>query len=248
MLDADNLFLRKTDELFQCGQFCAVFINPCIFHTGLFVLQVEFRSRPSSNLEIRVAIETFEEKVREMITYSCQYHYELFLLIFTLQNSACDIFLIVLVNVSLQPSAGVFKDMLHQLEVGKENPDGADQGFISGYFPDLLDRPMFHPPANGTKLDGNYRLPLGYQMDASYYCKLQENSLLAQPVEHINLLALIALILLFSDLRLRWNIPCGPNSVITFPGAPWLKPWYWWSWPVLPLGISWHEQRRRTLG
>lgn len=40
MLDADNLFLQKTDELFQCGQFCAVFINPCYFHTGLFVLQV----------------------------------------------------------------------------------------------------------------------------------------------------------------------------------------------------------------
>lgn len=40
MLDSDNLFLHNTDELFQCGQFCAVFINPCIFHTGLFVLQV----------------------------------------------------------------------------------------------------------------------------------------------------------------------------------------------------------------
>ena len=44
MLDADNLFLQKTDELFQCGQFCAVFINPCIFHTGLFVLQVKLSS------------------------------------------------------------------------------------------------------------------------------------------------------------------------------------------------------------
>lgn len=42
MLDADNLFLRKSDELFQCGQFCAVFINPCIFHTGLFVLEVSY--------------------------------------------------------------------------------------------------------------------------------------------------------------------------------------------------------------
>ncbi|XP_038725657.1 putative glucuronosyltransferase PGSIP8 [Tripterygium wilfordii] len=156
MLDSDNLFLQKTDELFQCGQFCAAFINPCIFHTGLFVLK---------------------------------------------------------------PSMDVFKDMLHQLEIGKENEDGADQGFIGAYFPDLLDQPMFHPPANGTKLDGTYRLPLGYQMDASYYY-----------------------------LRLRWSVPCGPNSVITFPGAPWLKPWYWWSWPVLPLGISWHEQRRQTLG
>ncbi|XP_077235432.1 putative glucuronosyltransferase PGSIP8 [Tasmannia lanceolata] len=156
MLDSDNLFLQNTDELFQCGQFCAVFINPCIFHTGLFVLQ---------------------------------------------------------------PSMEVFKNMRHELEIGRDNPDGADQGFLSGYFSDLLDGPMFHPPANGTKLDGDYRLPLGYQMDASYFY-----------------------------LKLRWSIPCGPNSVITFPSAPWLKPWYWWAWPVLPLGISWHEERRKTLG
>ncbi|ONI06596.1 hypothetical protein PRUPE_5G069400 [Prunus persica] len=156
MLDADNLFLRNADELFQCGQFCAAFINPCIFHTGLFVLQ---------------------------------------------------------------PSMEVFKDMLHELKIGRDNPDGADQGFIGGYFPDLLDQPLFRAPPNGSKLNGTYRLPLGYQMDASYYY-----------------------------LRLHWSVPCGPNSVITFPGAPWLKPWYWWSWPVLPLGISWHAQRQQTLG
>ncbi|KNA21478.1 hypothetical protein SOVF_042790 [Spinacia oleracea] len=156
MLDADNLFLQNTDELFQCGQFCASFINPCIFHTGLFVLQ---------------------------------------------------------------PSEKVFKDMLHQLDIKRPNSDGADQGFLGSYFSNLLDMPMFHPPPNATKLDGHYRLPLGYQMDASYYY-----------------------------LKLRWNVPCGPNSVITFPGAVWMKPWYWWSWPVLPLGFSWHEQRRNTLG
>ncbi|KAH6771791.1 Nucleotide-diphospho-sugar transferases superfamily protein [Perilla frutescens var. frutescens] len=157
MLDADNLFLHKTDELFQCGQFCAVFINPCIFHTGLFVLQ---------------------------------------------------------------PSMAVFNDMMHELEIGRSNPDGADQGFLTSYFPTLLDSPQFNaPPNNGTKLDGIYRLPLGYQMDASYYY-----------------------------LKLRWNVPCGPNSVITFPGASWLKPWYWWSWPVLPLGIDWHKERLKTLG
>ncbi|KAL6007835.1 hypothetical protein ACLOJK_033338 [Asimina triloba] len=156
MLDSDNLFQHNTDELFQCGQFCAVFINPCIFHTGLFVLQ---------------------------------------------------------------PSVEVFRNMLHELETGRRNSDGADQGFLVSYFSDLLDRPMFHPRSNGTKLDGFYRLPLGYQMDASYYY-----------------------------LKLRWSVPCGPNSVITFPSAPWLKPWYWWSWPVLPLGLLWHEQRHKTIG
>ena len=69
----------------------------------------------------------------------------------------------------------VFKNMLHELEIGRENPDGADQGFLASYFPDLLDQPMFHPPINGTKLDGTYRLPLGYQMDASYYCECKND-------------------------------------------------------------------------
>jgi len=70
----------------------------------------------------------------------------------------------------------VFKDMVHELQNGRENADGADQGFIASYFPDLLDKTLFHPPPNGTKLDGTYRLPLGYQMDASYYCKLKEKN------------------------------------------------------------------------
>ncbi|RWW10372.1 hypothetical protein BHE74_00051305 [Ensete ventricosum] len=102
MLDSDNLFLQRTDELFQCGN---------LFLPGLR---------------------------------------------------------------GLQPSMVVFKDMLHELEMGRENPDGADQGFLVSYFPDLLDRPMFHPPANGSKMDGTYRLPLGYQMDASYYCEFDQ--------------------------------------------------------------------------
>ncbi|KAI3875696.1 hypothetical protein MKW92_030918, partial [Papaver armeniacum] len=36
MLDSDNMFIQKTGELFQRGQFCAVFINPCIFYTRPF--------------------------------------------------------------------------------------------------------------------------------------------------------------------------------------------------------------------
>ena len=47
MLDANNLFLKKTNELSQCGLFCVVFISPFIFHIGLFILQV-FENFPSS--------------------------------------------------------------------------------------------------------------------------------------------------------------------------------------------------------
>ena len=38
-LDADNIVLSKLDELFNCGHFCAVFMNPCNFHTGLLVVK-----------------------------------------------------------------------------------------------------------------------------------------------------------------------------------------------------------------
>ncbi|GAQ84466.1 glycosyl transferase family 8 [Klebsormidium nitens] len=157
-LDADNLFLRNVDELFACGDFCAVFINPCIFHTGLMVLK---------------------------------------------------------------PSLETYADMLKQLETAPSF-DGADQGFLASYFPDLLDCPMFRPlPPGSARLNGTYRLPLGYQMDHVYYY-----------------------------LNFRWTLTpaCAPQGVLTFPGAPVLKPWYWWSWPLLPLTLEWHKRRAETIG
>jgi hypothetical protein len=38
-LDADNLVVHNMDELFRCGRFCVVFMNPCHFHTGLIVVK-----------------------------------------------------------------------------------------------------------------------------------------------------------------------------------------------------------------
>lgn len=155
MLDADNIFLRNSDELFQCGEFCAAFIDPCLFHTGLFVLK---------------------------------------------------------------PSNETFFDILDH--VGKiRSLDGADQGFLDNYFVDMLNAPVFRVPKNGSILNGRYRLHFGYQMDTSYYY-----------------------------FRMKWRVPCGDMSVMTFPGAEQLKPWFWWSWPILPLGLVWHDQRLRFIG
>jgi hypothetical protein len=77
----------------------------------------------------------------------------------------------------LQPSNETFSTMMHDIQMKKENKDGADQGFLTNHFSDLLDRPMFHPPADSSRLNGLFRLPLGYQMDASYfYLKLKWNA------------------------------------------------------------------------
>jgi len=38
-MDADNVVLHNMDELFLCGDFCAVFMNMAVFHTGLLVIK-----------------------------------------------------------------------------------------------------------------------------------------------------------------------------------------------------------------
>jgi hypothetical protein len=167
LLDADNLALRNMDELFLCGEFCAVFLNPCIFHTGLVVLK---------------------------------------------------------------PSLTVFQDMQEKLWK-LYSFDAADQGFLTSYYPQLLDAPLFHPPRSSplapgaqlhqdqTPLQGLYRLPMGYQMDAIYY-----------------------------NLKFKWEIPCSENKVVTFPGLSALKPWYWWTWPILAMPLQWHQVRAASIG
>ena len=86
------------------------------------------------------------------------------------QNLYSNLLNVMVIGTKLQPLMTVFDDMVRGTNAMSENRDGADQGFLTAYFPDLLDKPMFHPPSDGSKLSGNYRLPVGYQMDASYYC------------------------------------------------------------------------------
>ncbi|CAL5393103.1 unnamed protein product [Camellia sinensis] len=87
-----------------------------------------------------------------------------------------------------EPSMKVFNDMLHELDIGRNNPDGADQGFIGSYFPDLLDQPMFHPPLNGYQACWNIQTSFGISngcllllmetaINIAYACKLIDNDM-----------------------------------------------------------------------
>jgi hypothetical protein len=88
----------------------------------------------------------------------------------------------------------MFQNMCDGLKT-KENRDGADQGYLMAWFDDLLERPLFVPPANGSKVDGYYRLPLGYQMDASYFCELRhyQGRIFYLFVFHFNILPILSL-------------------------------------------------------
>jgi hypothetical protein len=159
MLDSDLLFLANADEVFRCGDFCAIFVNPCIFHTGLCILK---------------------------------------------------------------PSEETLKDMISKFEKS-ESYDGGDQGFLNSYFSGVLDAPLFRPPgyvgSDGKAVNWPAdnppplaRLPFGYHMDGMYYMQ-----------------------------RFRWEVPCSDQKVIGFPGVKDFKPWFWWTWPFLPLAIKWHD-------
>lgn len=53
---------------------------------------------------------------------------------------------------------------------------------------------------------------------------------------------------LFIEFVLVRDIPCGWSSVITYCNIPMFKVWNWWSYPILALGLSWHENYHVTIG
>ncbi|KAH3742468.1 glucuronosyltransferase PGSIP8 [Pelomyxa schiedti] len=146
LLDADVIILQNSDELMNCGAFCAAFINPCIFHTGVLVLT---------------------------------------------------------------PNGAVFDDMINKLR-DLPSYDGGDQGFFNSYFPEVLGAQLFLGKMKNPE-STCMRLPFGYSMDHFYYYQ-----------------------------RFRWEVPCSDKKVMTFPSQPLLKPWYWYSWPLMDLTQQWY--------
>jgi hypothetical protein len=59
--------------------------------------------------------------------------------------------------------------MLHSLYSGEvSSHDGADQGFLVSYFPDMLSSPLFDPLGDFSNHE-TVRLPIGYNMNHFYY-------------------------------------------------------------------------------
>jgi len=149
-LDADTLIFQNVDELFECGEFCAAFLNPYTFNSGVLVLK---------------------------------------------------------------PSRTVFEDMMHKVTTGViKSYDGGDQGFLNTYFPQLISAPMFDSSKKDPTL--HKRLSSLHHTDHVLYYP-----------------------------RLRWDV-IAPK-IIQFVGVPMLKPWLWWSYPIMDLSSVWLEYRQR---
>ncbi|CAI5714269.1 unnamed protein product [Hyaloperonospora brassicae] len=162
-LDADNVLVRNADELFLCGDFCAVFMNPCHFHTGLLVVT---------------------------------------------------------------PSAAEYQRLLKALDY-LESFDGADQGFLSSMYSEMLRKAELFTPGKaslaGAKLDGRkkaqvhpkgMRLPVGYNINHKYFYE-----------------------------QYHWKLfYLRQFASMTSPISP-IKPWYWWAGFVMDLHEVWHDIR-----
>ena len=46
----------------------------------------------------------------------------------------------------------------------------------------------------------------------------------------------------------RFRDACLTEAIVVFGGSPWARPYYWWAWPLSPLALYWHEQRRVAVG
>eukprot|EP00124_Ichthyophonus_hoferi_P001543 Ihof_evm2s83 gene=Ihof_evmTU2s83 len=148
--DADNIILNNIDQAFMCGHFCAVFMNPVNFHTGMLVVK---------------------------------------------------------------PNMDVFNDMMYHLNNGLESYDGADQGFLTGYFNDMENALLFDA-SKGVSEEPMNRLTIGYNMHHMYFYEKMNWNLYRRK----------------GFLDFPGDIPA---LSLAYPITPPLKPWYWYPYVLM---------------
>lgn len=117
------------------------------------------------------------------------------------------------------PNTTVFEDM--QLRLPKTpSYDGGDQGFLNEYYPHLTNAPIFDPHA--PHYTGFTRLPFSWHVDHSAYLPT------------------------FS-FEFEKSPRCGKGRVIEWLGPPFLKPWAWHGYAILPLSWTWHSYRKQLV-
>eukprot|EP00123_Amoebidium_parasiticum_P010842 comp20354_c0_seq1/m.25694 comp20354_c0_seq1/g.25694 ORF comp20354_c0_seq1/g.25694 comp20354_c0_seq1/m.25694 type:complete len:509 (-) comp20354_c0_seq1:142-1668(-) len=160
--DADNVVLNSIDEAFMCGHFCAVFMNPVNFHTGMLVVK---------------------------------------------------------------PSMVVFNDMMKKLEEGIDSYDGADQGFLTQYFSEMENAPLFDK-TKGVSEEPMNRLAIGYNMHHMYFYEKMSWNLYRRR----------------GFLDLPTTIPA---LSLAYPITPPLKPWYWWPYVLMDNHWEFYKIRKQ---
>ena len=133
----------------------------------------------------------------------------------------------------VRPNISAYTKIVDAL-VSLDSFDGADQGFLNSYFPRLEDAPLFrrqlqaplrtlgnNSPSGGgggnNVRGGEWRLPVQYHMHHLYFYE-----------------------------RMSWGgVWGGVDKIVTmtYPIAPSLKPWVWWTYPWLTQHFTWHSIR-----
>jgi hypothetical protein len=208
-LDADNIATGDLRPLFRCGHFCAVFMNPINFHTGLLVVR---------------------------------------------------------------PDLEVFRDMLQRLGSGAaESYDGADQGFLTDYFPfdRMISSPMFSealcPPPSERPFPSEakrgpcdvemMRIPISYNLNALWFyekgswslfalragrTQVEANSTRGGTARHTHMRGADV----GSAVHYETSNTGPPGYSLAFPVPTLIKPWYWWSYALMDENwVDWQRQR-----
>ena len=108
--------------------------------------------------------------------------------------------------------------------------DGADQGFLTAYFPydQMINAPLFDEKAckaKGGCENRLNRLPVGYNLNAFWFYEKGHWGLYRQH-------------------GMPWSDSDPPGVTLAFCVPPWLKPWFWWSHILMDVNWrTWHEKR-----